>query len=118
MDLNIESFSYSVLTAIVGMSVVFASLGGLSILMYLLRIVVEPRGGREESKRTTRLDGDSDPAEHTETSQQNSKPLPVEIVLAGAIAHLQYETRERESTAAVWSRSLAPTSDRSGGWQG
>lgn len=115
MEINIESFSYSVLTAIIGMTVVFTSLGGLSILMYLLCAAVDPHGATAQADQNT--DANSRMESDAEARRQNSTPLPTEVVLAGAVAHLQYEAREREASAATWSRAASYANSRAGGWQ-
>lgn len=121
MEFDIESFGYAVLTAIIGMTVVFASLGGLSILMRLLCAIVEPRGIATQTDQNTDADtvvDNSHAKGSTEARRRNSTPLPLEVVLAGAVAHLQYEAREREASAASWSRTASLTSTTAGGWQG
>lgn len=101
--MDVELFSHSVRTAIVGMAIVFASLSTLSALMYLLRVIVEPRDAKGEATDSADSADRSTDAVHSEENSSGGSALPVEVILAGAAYHLQYEERSRESSAHAWS---------------
>jgi len=96
--MNIESLAYSIVTAIIGMAVVFMVLGVLSILMHLLRTLFD------QDSRRTRTQNGAPPAASLQRNGGNKEGTepPKEVILAAASLYLDYEERSRASSAAAW----------------
>ena len=100
--MDIESFSYSVLTALIGMGVVFASLSALSVLMYLLRVVFEGRSASAAVDGAPQSSAQAVPTDDRSGANGGQSLLPTEVILGGVAHYLDYEERNRESSATAW----------------
>ena len=92
--MNIESFSYVLLTTVVGMAIVFLFLVVLSLLMVVIRAIFDdkPAPSPASSQNGSTTDGGSD---------QTDDGVP-RWVVAAALAYLSEEEREYAPRASGW----------------
>ena len=94
--MNIESFGYALLAALVGMAIVFLFLVVLSVIMVVLRRLLDGAPGATAlptaDRNAARTDGATRPADGD----------PPQWVVAGVMAYLASEERNRAPHAGVW----------------
>ena len=93
--MNTESFGYAVISALVGMTIVFIFLVVLSVIMVVLRRVLDP------TKEDFPARGEGDAIERAASSTDGDPPP---WVIAGVMAYLSVEERNRAPHAGVWTK--------------
>jgi Na+-transporting methylmalonyl-CoA/oxaloacetate decarboxylase gamma subunit len=106
--MNIESFGYAMLTAVVGMAIVFLFLVVLSLLMVVIRALFndkpEQPSTAESPGRGTAADGGagrSGPPVASHAADQTDNGVP-RWAIAAALAYLSEEEREYAPRATGW----------------
>ncbi|MCG8480701.1 MAG: OadG family protein [Spirochaetales bacterium] len=95
--MNIESFGYAVISALVGMAIVFIFLVVLSVIMVVLRRVLDPT----KDEFSARGEGDAIDRERAVSSTDGDPPP---WVIAGVMAYLSAEEHTRAPRAGVWTK--------------
>ena len=90
--MNIETFDYSVMSAVLGMAVVFGFLSFLSILMFLLTTFFS--GKKKEESNPLIMRGAKE--------SRSSKYSEAGWVIAAATAYLFLEEQKHQVSAASW----------------
>ena len=96
--MNVELYSYSLFTTVLGMLVVFLSLSALSVMMVVLKRVFsseEKKGGKPRSEKAETRKSKTRTAEQPESAQQVPDWLPVAV--AAYLAEESEQTAERPS---------------------
>lgn len=101
--MNVESFSYALLAAVVGMAIVFLFLVVLSVLMVVIRAIFDDKvvaagGGGPEAV----ADGDKQAAGETSRAADQTDDGVPRWAVAAALAYLSEEEREYAPRAAGW----------------
>lgn len=102
--MNVESYSYVAITALIGMGVVFFFLIALSLLMYGIRFLFDDRSQKKTTKRdlsspTGRSQESGDPVAAADVIDTNGLPR---WVIAATLAYLVAEEREYAPEANGW----------------
>lgn len=102
--MNVESFSYALLAAVVGMAIVFLFLVVLSVLMVVIRAIFEDRAAARGGQPETAADGDAggQPAGETSRAADQTDDGVPRWAVAAALAYLSEEEREYAPRAAGW----------------
>ena len=101
--MNIESFSYVLLTTVVGMAIVFLFLVVLSLLMVVIRAIFDdkPAPSPVSSPNGAAAGADGSPAADSRAADQMDNGVP-RWVVAAALAYLSEEEREYAPRASEW----------------
>ena len=95
--MNTEAFGYAVLSALVGMAIVFLFLVVLSVIMVVLRKMLDdPAGDNARS--------DGGPVAHTERTEPSAEDGLPPWVVAGVMAYLSAEEQHRAPHAGTWTK--------------
>jgi len=92
--MNVEVYSYSLFTTVLGMMVVFLSLSALSVMMVVLKRVLsaeEKKGGRPKSAKAKARKAKAEKSEQPQPVQQVPSWLP--IAVAACLAEEQEPER-------------------------
>ena len=103
--MNVESFSYVLLTTVVGMAIVFLFLVVLSLLMVVIRAIFDdkPAPSPASSQNGSATDGGSDGAGAAASAGADQTDYGVpRWVVAAALAYLSEEEREYAPRASGW----------------
>lgn len=98
--MNVEVYSYSLITTVLGMLVVFLSLSALSVMMVVLKRIFsgdEKKGGGRRTEKTEARKAKPGKVEQTGSGQQ----LPV-WVRAAVAAYLSAEQEPDRPSADPW----------------
>ncbi len=100
--MNVESYSYVLVTAVVGMGVVFFFLVFLSVMMHVIRRIFDTPAPGVKAGRTAARSGGT---EETETGGDSvdSHGIP-HWVVAGALAYILVEEQEYTPHAGIWTQ--------------
>ncbi len=96
--MNTESFGYAVLSALVGMAIVFIFLVVLSAIMVVLRRVFDAPARNESSSRGEAA------AVDLMRETPSSAGDPPQWVIAGVMAYLSSEEQNSAPHAGVWTK--------------
>lgn len=102
--MNVESFSYALLAAVVGMAIVFLFLVVLSVLMVVIRAIFDDNAVAGGDQHDAATDGDAGEQAAGKTSRaadQTDDGVP-RWAVAAALAYLSEEEREYAPRAAGW----------------
>ena len=101
---NIEAFSYSVLTSIMGMIVVFAFLTFLSLMMVVIKRIFDRPAGQPAA-------GQAENKEKNSTAENNKSGESTDWIIAAVSAFIEDEDQPR--SAMSW---LPPVNEKTDPW--
>ncbi|MFW5695171.1 MAG: OadG family protein [Alkalispirochaeta sp.] len=109
--MNVESFSYVLLTTVVGMAIVFLFLAVLSLLMFLIRFMFDektgagggarPKNGAAVARNGGGAGGHGGESTPSDAADRSDDGVP-RWVVAAALAYLSEEEREYAPRASGW----------------